>query len=215
MAEETAEGVYPTRMELLMVKKKRVLAEKGHKLLKEKRDALALEFMSYVSKAEHVAEDSSRQLAAARKQLACAYATAGAMEVASSAIAAQKDVAFKLGHRNIMGVPVPELALGETHRTPQNRGFGLTFTSPAIDEVAEGYEEALAKLVEFAGVERALLILSDETLKTRRRVNALERKVIPELKSTEKYIRLRLEEMNRESFFRLKVMKKKKSRRRR
>jgi V/A-type H+-transporting ATPase subunit D len=137
------------------------------------------------------------------------------MDVASSALAAQRDVSFNMGHKNIMGVDVPELSIGQMHRPPDARGYGLAFTSPAVDEAAGEYEEALAKLVEFAGMEKALEILSEETLKTRRRVNALERKVIPELKNTEKQIRLRLEEMSRENFFRLKVMKKKKARKRR
>ncbi|MFH1788496.1 MAG: V-type ATP synthase subunit D [Candidatus Altiarchaeota archaeon] len=212
MTDDTVDGVHPTRMELLVIKKKKNLAEKGHKLLKEKRDALAMEFMDYVKKAEGVASQTTGTLSDARKKLTVAYATAGAAEVASSAIAAQTDITFNLGHKNVMGVPVPELSLEDTHRRADERGFGLTFTAPSIDEAADGYEEALARLVEFAGVEKALSVLSEETLKTRRRVNALERKVIPELTNTEKYIRLRLEEINRENFFRLKVMKKKKAR---
>lgn len=212
MTDEMVEGVNPTRMELLVIKKKKALAEKGHKLLKEKRDALAMEFMTYVKKAEDVASDTSDKLAQARRKLTLAYATAGALEVSSSAVAAQEEITFNLGHKNVMGVAVPQLSLGETHRRADARGYGLTFTSPAVDEAAEGYEDAISDLVEFAGVERALTVLSEETLKTRRRVNALERRVIPELSNTEKYIRFRLEEINRENFFRLKVMKKKKMR---
>lgn len=212
MSDEIVEGVHPTRMELLAIKKKIGFAEKGHKLLKEKRDALAMEFMDYVKKAEDIAEGSSNQLTLARKTLTYAYASSGAMEVGSSALAATREMNFNLGHKNVMGVDVPEFSLGEIQRSPTERGYGLTFTSPVIDDAASEYEDALGRIVEFAGVEKALMILSGETLKTRRRVNALERKVLPELINTEKYIRLRLEEINRENFFRLKIMKKKKAR---
>ena len=212
MTDEIVDGVHPTRMELLAIKKKIGLAEKGHKLLKEKRDALAMEFMDYVKKAESIAEDTSTQLTSARKKLTFAYASSGAMEVGSTALAATREMNFNLSHKNVMGVDVPEFSLDETRRRPTERGYGITFTSPIIDDAAGEYEDALGKIVEFAGVEKALTILSEETLKTRRRVNALERKVLPELTNTEKYIRLRLEEINRENFFRLKIMKKKKAR---
>lgn len=209
--EGVIEGTHPTRMELLLVKKKIDLAGKGHKLLKEKRDALAMEFMKYVSSAEEKASESFKQTRRAKTALSVAYAQAGPIQVSSAAVAAQADLAFNLGHKNVMGVSIPEITIQDTVRSPDKRGYGLTFTPPSIDSAAGEYEKALAKTVEFASLENALSILSQETLKARRRVNSLERRVIPELKNTEKYISMRLEELSRENFFRMKVMKKKKA----
>ncbi|MFH1835728.1 MAG: V-type ATP synthase subunit D [Methanobacteriota archaeon] len=212
MAEETVEGVNPTRMELLLLRKKISLAEKGHKLLKEKRDALAMEFMNYAKKALDVASESQVQLLNSRKSLSKAYSSAGVFEVSSAAIAAQRDMQFAVSSKNIMGVNVSEFELEDVTRKADERGFGLAFTSPLIEEASAKWEKTLSQLVELAGMEASLKTLSDETRKTRRRVNALERNIIPRLHATEKYITLRLEEINRENFFRLKIMKKKRGR---
>jgi V/A-type H+-transporting ATPase subunit D len=123
--------------------------------------------------------------------------------------------------RSIMGVNVPIIELPEVlSREVTERGYGLMDSSSAVDSCARRFEEALAKIIKLAELEEAVRNLAGEVEKTKRRVNALEyvektkRRVnaleyvmIPRLKTTRKYIQMRLEEMERENFTRLKKIK--------
>jgi len=88
-----------------------------------------------------------------------------------------------------------------------NRGYGLLGTTSVIDEAAEAFEELVDKIIEAAEIETALKRLLDEIESTKRRVNALEFKVIPELTEAGDFIKMRLDEMEREELFRLKKIK--------
>jgi V/A-type H+-transporting ATPase subunit D len=106
-----------------------------------------------------------------------------------------------------MGVVVPSIQ-GQQIRTPLlERGYGLIGTSPRIDEAANRYEALVETIVKAAEIETSMKKMLDEIEKTKRRVNALEFKVIPELEQARDFIRLRLEEMERENVFRLKKIK--------
>ena len=107
-----------------------------------------------------------------------------------------------------MGVHVPALELKDgLARKVTERGYGLTDSSAAVDRSAKSFEEALEKILKLAELEEAVRNLAGEVEKTKRRVNALEYIMIPSLKATRKYIRMRLEEMERENFGRLKKIK--------
>lgn len=207
---EIIEGTHPTRMELLNIKKKTKLAEKGHRLLKEKRDALILEFMNAIKRAENIVSETTKQLKVAQDNLTIASATLGRQELGSVALATTGDIKVDTQFRNIMGVNIPRLnIINEIERRPDQRGYNLTFTSPVVDKVASEYEKTITHLVELAEVENILFALSEETRKVKRRVNALEYRVVPQLKETQKYIQMRLDEIERENFYRLKTVKKK------
>jgi len=199
-------------MELLKIRGKIKLAEKGHKLLKERRDALVMEFMKYVDRYEEASGAAARSLSGAEESYSMASALEGSAALASASLAAARDLEVGVDEKNVMGVPVPALSAEGFQRRSGERGFDLAFTSPVVDEVAARYEGALGELVELAETENALLALANETRKTRRRVNALERRVIPSLARSRKMIQMRLEELERENFFRLKTMKRKKER---
>src|SRR2546427_574394 len=98
------------------------------------------------------------------------------------------------------------LSLRRTRRTAE-RGYGIVTTSARIDEAAEAYEALVEDIVVAAEIETTMRRLIEEIEKVKRRVNALEYRVIPELKSTEAFIRQRLEEMERDNFMRLKRVK--------
>lgn len=207
---EVIEGTHPTRMELLSVKKKLKLAEKGHRLLKEKRDALILEFMNTVERAENVVDDTIKQLRVAQKNLTIANAVLGHSELRSISLATAGEVNVDVEFKNIMGVNIPRLnIITEVQRRPDERGYNLTFVSPVVDKTALEYEKTIVSLIELVEVENTLYALSKETRKVKRRVNALDYRVIPRLRETRGYIQARLDEIERENFYRLKTVKKK------
>jgi V/A-type H+-transporting ATPase subunit D len=108
-----------------------------------------------------------------------------------------------------MGVKIPDIHGRYVAKTTFERGYGIVGTSAKIDEAAGAFEECLGTVIELAKTENALLKLLREIEKTKRRVNALEYVVLPTLKSQSKYISMRLDEMERETFFTLKTIKKK------
>jgi len=204
---EKIEGVNPTRMELLKLKTKLKLAKKGHRLLKEKRDALIMEFFAVLDEARGVRKRAEKELADAFKALILAQATLGVIRVTQASLAVKAADDIELESRSIMGVTVPVLKLGETRRSLLERGYGLVDTSSQLDEAAGKFERVLHVIAELAEVEKSILLLAEEIEKTKRRVNALENIVIPRVNATVKYIEMRLDEMERENFFKLKRIK--------
>jgi len=211
MAEGTIEGASPTRMELLKVKNKLRLAEKGHRLLKERRDALMMEFMDLGRGAGAVVEEAESQLDSASRHFKYADALVGSAAVDSLSLAAsERDLSLDLESRSVAGVKMPQISHPSLVRNPAERGFGLASTHPAVDQAALECETSLEKLIKLAEVESSLRSLSAETKRTKRRVSALEYSVIPRLKNTQKRIRMRLDELEREDFYRLKMFKSRK-----
>jgi V/A-type H+-transporting ATPase subunit D len=201
------DGVKPTRMELLQLKKRKVLAERGHKLLKEKRDALISEFLSIAGDVKNVRKEAEDQLTRAYQDLLAAQSIMGPGSVKEASLNAEQDIQVEMNARNIMGVTVPLVEIGKVERTMIRRGYGLADTSAMLDDASKKMELALSKIIKLAETEETVRKLALEVEKTKRRVNALEYIVIPRLTATVKYIRMRLDEMERESFIRLKKIK--------
>ncbi len=204
---DVIEGIKPTRMELLQLRKRAVLAERGHRLLKEKRDALISEFLSIAGNVRSIRQDAEQQLADAYRAFLASQAIMGVGSVGEIALNAEQDLQIDMRSRNIMGVRVPIIEADKAERTMVHRGYGFADTSARLDEAALKMEHALATIVKLAEVEETVRRLALEVEKTKRRVNALEYIVIPRLKATVKYIRMRLDEIERESFTRLKKIK--------
>ena len=204
---DVIEGIKPTRMELLKLRKRVILAVRGHKLLKEKRDALISEFLSIAGSVRTVRTQAEEQLARAYEHLLAAQAVMGTGAVREVSWNTDQDIQVKMRSRNIMGVTVPLLEMNKIERTAIRRGYGLVGTSSWLDEACRAMEQALTMIVKLAEVEETVRRLALEVEKTKRRVNALEYIVIPRLTATVKYIRMRLDEIERESFTRLKKIK--------
>ncbi|MCG7843988.1 MAG: V-type ATP synthase subunit D, partial [Methanomassiliicoccales archaeon] len=145
----------------------------------------------------------------AMERIAVAKAVDGAIAVQSSAFALKSHPELSLRSKNIMGIVVPEIEVTSIRTPMDQRGYGIIGTSVYIDEAAKSFENLVETVIEAAEIETTMKKLLDEVEKTKRRVNALEFKVIPELQEAEAFIRLRLEEMERENIFRLKRIKQK------
>ncbi len=201
--------VKPTRSELLEIKKKIKLTKSGYKILKMKRDGLIMEFFKILEQAKDIREKVNRDYAEAMRAIAIAKAVDGAIAVQSAAFALKTHPELSLRSKNIMGIVVPEIEANSIRTPMDQRGYGVIGTSVYIDEAAKAFENLVETVIEAAEIETTMKKILEEVEKTKRRVNALEFKVIPELQESEAFIRLRLEEMERENTFRLKRVKQK------
>jgi V/A-type H+-transporting ATPase subunit D len=208
MAQEMIEGINPTRMELLKLKDREKLAVKGHSLLKEKRNALIMEFFNILERVKGSRESVEKTLAEAYKDLTAAQIVMGDLAVKKSAMSVKESVEVDIDSRSVMGVVVPLIESQTSQRTMVERGYGFLDTSVKVDEAASKFEESIKLIIELGEIEKTIILLAGEIESTKRRVNALEHIIIPKLENTVKYIEMRLEEMERENFVRLKMIKK-------
>ncbi len=201
-------NIKPTRSELIKLKKRIKLAKAGHNLLKKKRDGLILEFFEVLKRAKSQRKELFDAYRAAKRKMAIARAADSDLHLQALALAVSKG-GVEVAQRNIMGVRVPRITAALEEKQLLDRGFGVIAGSARIDEAAEGYEAVVRKIVEVAETETAMKRLLGEIETTKRRVNALEFSVIPKMESTQSFITMRLEEMERENIFRMKRIKKK------
>lgn len=207
MAEEILEGINPTRMELLALKKRQNLAVKGHSLLKEKRDALIKEFFDILDRVKGARSDVELTLNEAYEALTLAQIQLGDLAVQKTALSVKESVDVNVTSRNIMGVPVPLCDTEFDSRTLVDRGYGFSDTSIQLDNAAKKFEDSVKMIIELGEIEKTIFLLADEIESTKRRVNALEHVMIPKLENTVKSIDMRLQEMERENFVRLKMIR--------
>ena len=181
MAQDIIDGINPTRMELLSLKNRTKLAVKGHGLLKEKRDALIKEFFDILDRVKGIRENAELSLKEANDALVEAQIAMGDLAVKKAALSVKESIDVDITSRSVMGVAVPVTNVKMEKRSIIDRGYGFSDTTIQLDEAAKKFEE--------------------------RRVNALEHIMIPRFENTEKYIDMRLQEMERENFVRLKMIR--------
>jgi V/A-type H+-transporting ATPase subunit D len=173
--------IQPTRSELLEVTKKIKLTTNGHKILKLKRDGLILEFFKILDQAKDLRTEIAKRYKEAQEKIAIADAVDGVIAVRSAAYALTIHPEIQLRSRNLMGVVVPDIRSSRIVAPLDERGYGIIGTSPRIDEAADAYEKLVETVVKAAELETTMKKLLDEIERTKRRVNALEFKVLPEL----------------------------------
>lgn len=202
--------IKPSRSELLNLRSRLKLATSGHSVLKKKRDSLIREFFSLLKHASYSSSELEEKYREALKAINIARAVEGTQQIRSVSFAPKKKINLDVQPRKIMNVIVPKINFERNAGEFYDRGYGLIGTSGYVDDAYESYENVIGKILEIAETEIAMRKLLVEIDKTKRKVNALEFKVIPEIEDNMKYIRQRLEEMERENLFRLKRLKAKK-----
>ena len=207
MAQDIIDGINPTRMELLSLKNRTKLAVKGHGLLKEKRDALIKEFFDILDRVKGVREAAERSLKEANEALLEAQIAMGDLAVRKASLSVKESIDVDIKSRSVMGVSVPVTNVKMEERSIIDRGYSFSDTTIQSDEAAKKFEESIKFLIELGEVEKTIFLLAEEIEATKRRVNALEHIMIPRFENTEKYIDMRLQEMERENFVRLKMIR--------
>ena len=205
-----AKDVKPTRKNLMQIEDRIELSERGHDTLKKKRDGLIMEFMDILDQAQDVRSDLEAAYEDAQRAIDMARAMEGDVAVRGAAAALKEHPELTTQSKNIMGVVVPQIESTKVRKDLDERGYGVLGTSARIDEAADAYEELLAQVILAAEVETAMKKMLEEIETTKRRVNALEFKLLPELRDNREYIEQKLEEQEREEIFRMKKIKAKK-----
>jgi len=197
--------VNPTRMELLRLKKRLVTAVRGHKLLKDKLDELMKNFLELVEENQRLRTKVEEDLAQALDGFAMARAVIS-REVLEAAITTSRgDATLTAGTTSKMSVEVPVFSLEMTPAL--GNGFGMTETSAELDEAVNLLANSFTSMVELAQVEKTVELMAAEIERTRRRVNALEYVLIPQLQEQIKYITMKLDENERSNLTRLMKVK--------
>ncbi len=196
--------VKATRMELLQQRKKVKLAQRGHKLLKDKLDELMRQFKILIENYEGAREELEKDLGTAYGEFLFARAAMtgpGLMDALRYPGAKAK---VSISTRKIMNLVLPVFNVSIEGNV---RNYGMFDTPPELDESLKVYKKLLPKIVKLAEQEKAISLLAREIDTTRRRVNALEYKLIPELEEAIRSVRLKLDEMERGNLTRLMKVK--------
>jgi len=186
------------------------LSERGHDTLEKKRDGLIMEFMDILDQAQDVRSDLDDSYERAQRAINMARAMEGDVAVRGAAAALKEHPEITTQSKNIMGVVVPQIESSKVRKSLDERGYGVMGTSARIDEAADSYERLIENIILAAEVETAMKKMLEEIETTKRRVNALEFKLLPDLYDNQEYIEQKLEEQEREEIFRMKKIKAKK-----
>ena len=200
--------VNPTRMELTRLKKKLVTAVRGHKLLKDKRDELMRQFLDKVRENKALREEVETALVSANQNFMLARAGMPDEMLNTALLAPKQELTISAGTQNVMSVEIPDFDF-KTRTPDQNDmySYGFAFTTGDLDDAILSLSEVFPKMLKLAEVEKSCQLMAAEIEKTRRRVNALEHVMIPELQTNIKYITMKLDENERSTQIRLMKVK--------
>lgn len=199
--------VNPTRMELTRLKKRLKVASRGHKLLKDKRDEMVRRFMELIKENKKLREEVERELSSALKSFTIASLTMSPQDMEEALMYPARSGELTVEKKNIMSVIVPQITFNERPANMSFYPYGMMNTSGELDIAVDNLAKVLPSLIKLAELEKTCNMLADEIEKTRRRVNALEYVMIPQLQETIKYITMKLDENERGNLVRLMKMK--------
>lgn len=194
--------VKPTRMELSNLKKKRKVAVRGHKLMKDKRDEMVRRFILYVRRNKELREQVEGKLAEAMQKFVLARATMSNEAVEEALCYPARPANVEVSTQHVLAIKVPDFSLANADAAFEYP-YGFATTSAELDKAVEIFSDLLPMLIELAEIEKICNRLADEIEKTRRRVNALEYVMIPQFDEAIRTIKMKLDENDRSNTTRL------------
>lgn len=201
-------NVKPTRMELNRTKARLKTATRGHKLLKDKRDELMRQFLLIIKENQALRQRVEAGLGEAMAAMSGASAVMSPDMLEQALMYPKQSVGVEMKLKNVMSVDVPEYSFKTKSDDPgEIYPYSYAATSGELDDAIGMFSVTLNDMLELARVEKTMQLLAQEIEKTRRRVNALEYVMIPEMQETIKYITMKLEENERANITRLMKVK--------
>ena len=190
-------NINPTRMALSNLKSRLVTAKRGHKLLKDKQDELMRRFIDMIRKNKSLRIEVEKALSNSFKSFLLASAVMSP-EFLEQAVAFPKEkVSVSIETKNVMSVLIPQMKFERTQSKGAIFPYGFAQTSSELDDAILELHGVMNMLLELSEIEKSCQLMADEIEKTRRRVNALEYRTIPDLEETIKFIRMKLDENER------------------
>lgn len=193
-------SVNPTRMELLRLRRRTLLAKRGHKLLKDKEDELMRRLLGLVKIIKELRDKVEKEFEQTIKRFLFAMSSMEPEFLEQAFLLPSKEISIDLETKRLLNIEVPifkETVSGKIHC------YGFAWTSAELDIALVALDRVLKELISLAEKEKTLELIALEIEKTRRRVNALEYILIPSLEETVKYIKMKLSELERENLSRL------------
>ena len=203
-----SEAVNPTRMELTRLKGKLRTAQRGHKLLKDKRDELMKQFLETVREVRSLRAEVEEDLMKVHGAFTVASALMSAQALEQALMYPKQSVELTMTFQNVMSVNVPIYDFQTKTKSDSDiYPYGFAATSGELDAAVDALGHVFRKMLKLAQIEKSAQLMAEEIEKTRRRVNALEYVKIPEMQENIKYITMKLEENERANTIRLMKVK--------
>lgn len=176
------------------LKRRTKSAQRGHKLLKDKQDGLMQQFLSIIRSAKDLRSKVEEEIGVAFHTflLASAWLTDAQLENALSS--PEASISLEVETKSVMSVKIPFFTV---HKEGDPHTYGFSGTNALLDEALQAFDDLFETLIQLAQIEKQAESMAIELETTRRRVNALEHKMIPDLKETVKYIKMKLDESER------------------
>ncbi|HNZ50776.1 MAG TPA: V-type ATP synthase subunit D [Bacilli bacterium] len=193
--------VNPTRMELTRLKRQLATAERGHKLLKDKQDEMIRQFMELIKKNRRLRIEVEEELSRIMKQFGLAKLKMSRIGMLEAMMIPSQAAKMEVGSKSVMNIKIPTV-----NYEPQKAidlTYGFAFTPSELDQAILDLSGLLPKLVELAQLDKSCDMLANEIEKTRRRVNAIEFIMIPDMDDSIRYIQMKLEDNERSNIIRL------------
>ena len=201
-------NVKPTRMELASLKERLELSTRGHKLLKDKQDELMRRFILLIKKNNRLRDEVEAELVESMKEFVVAKSLINESFIEELFVGTETNVELDIQEKNVMSVIVPEMNFNvKEAEVSSDVQYGYLNSSSEMDDAIERIEDVLPKLLELSEIEKTCQLMADEIEKTRRRGNALEYRMIPQLQETIRYIQMKLEENERSAIVRMMKVK--------
>ena len=199
-------NVKPTRMELSTLKDRLKVAQNGYDLLKDKQDELMRQFIELIKENNQLRNEVEDELSGALGNFVLASSSMNDAFMEEIVALPSKQVNLEITKKNIMSVDVPKMSFSyddDNQNSDNEVKYGYLNTSSELDDAIEVLNDVMPKLLKLSEIEKTCQLMATEIESTRRRVNALEYRMIPNIKETIKYIQMKLDENERASITRM------------